>query len=258
MKLVLLYFLLVAFNSLKANHDTLPWIEKDFKKYKLFVTKNDSIQAGDMTSMIETGRNQVSHFFKKNYPNFFSVYVFPGRDLLNKQWQNDWNMPGFRSECWMVASGIATRLDLLSPLAWGTEACDHNGKDKLEVQQIITHELVHVFHAQKNPKPDFEGMDDLSWLVEGLAVLASGQLSPEKIEAVKKQISSGNAPVKLVDFWKGALRYQQAGSLVRFIQQKYGQKKLVSLLPLTTPGEVLKSLSISETDLIQEWKAFYQ
>ena len=44
------------------------------------------------------------------------------------------------------------------------------------VQALIAHELVHVYHGQRSPRPDFHGMDDVGWFVEGLAVLASGQL----------------------------------------------------------------------------------
>jgi hypothetical protein len=39
-------------------------------------------------------------------------------------WQKDWNEPRFKSECWMVASGVASKLDVISPKSWDKQACD--------------------------------------------------------------------------------------------------------------------------------------
>jgi hypothetical protein len=40
------------------------------------------------------------------------------RKALASAWQQDRNYPDFQSECWMVASGVAHQMDLLSPSAW--------------------------------------------------------------------------------------------------------------------------------------------
>jgi len=186
------------------------------------------------------------------------MYVFPHRASLDEQWARDWKQPGFKAECWMIASGVADRLDLLSPRTWERQACDHNGNDSQEVRQVILHELVHVFHAQQNPLPGFDGMDELSWLIEGLATYVSGQLTEDKIKSVRRQLADGVAPASLADFWKGKLRYQQAGTLIKFIDERYGRDKLISILGLTDLPSILEILATTEIGLIQSWIDFYK
>ncbi|WP_181394611.1 hypothetical protein, partial [Staphylococcus pseudintermedius] len=79
--------------------------------------------------------------------------------------------------CWMVASGVADGVRMLSPRAWKTEACEHDAGDARHVEQLLAHELVHVFHGQHNPSPAFLAVTGIVWFVEGLATLASGQLA---------------------------------------------------------------------------------
>src|SRR6516165_2607432 len=76
----------------------------------------------------------------------------------------------------MVASGVADRMVILSPRVWKTQAAEHDPADAEHLRDLIAHELVHVYHGQHNPRPDFDGMDDSGWFVEGLAVYVSGQL----------------------------------------------------------------------------------
>ena len=91
----------------------------------------------------------------------------------------------------MVASGVASKLDMLSPLQWAKESCEHDYADKLKTQQIIAHELVHVFHGQLNVSPDFSDVTNLDWFVEGLATYASGQLDKVRTKPQTHLIISG-------------------------------------------------------------------
>ncbi|MFZ4520792.1 MAG: hypothetical protein ACOYNC_03750 [Bacteroidales bacterium] len=49
------------------------------------------------------------------------------------------------------------------------ESCEHVYSEKLKTQQIITHELVNVYHGQLNAGPDFSDVSGIDWFVEGLA-----------------------------------------------------------------------------------------
>src|SRR6187551_2042138 len=108
-------------------------------------------------------------FFKSPFKNRFQLFIHPNRQSLDSSWQKDWNMPAFKSECWMVASGIATRLDVISPRRWDKEACEHVYAETKKTQLLITHELIHVYHGQLNTSPDFSNVDGIDWFVEGLA-----------------------------------------------------------------------------------------
>jgi len=258
MKRLVLWILLIAGNKSYAEIDSLPWIKKDFSQYSLYYVAADSPIIHTIEKDLAIGTKHVTEFFKKGFSKKISVYIFPNRKAMTEQWRKDWNIPDFNSECWMVASGVALRLDVLSPLSWRQDACEHNGNDSTEIQQIITHELIHVFHGQQSPNPNFDGMDDFGWLTEGLANYASGQLTDGKLAQVREQIRLGNTPGQLVDFWKGRFRYQQSGSLIRFIDKKYGREKLKELLPLTNLTDMMKTLKTTEAELIADWKVFYK
>lgn len=57
-------------------------------------------------------------------------------------------------------------------------------------------------------------MNKISWFVEGLAILASGQLDEERIKRAKEAYELQKIPDKLEDIWSGIYRYAIAGSLV--------------------------------------------
>lgn len=258
MKTIILFLLLIAGINSFAETDSLTWIKKDYKQFSLYYTAVDSPILPVIENNLTTGISHVNIFFKKDYSKKISIYLFPNRNAMTEQWRKDWNLPDFTAECWMVASGVALRLDMLSPQRWKQEACEHNANDSTELQQIITHELIHVFHGQQCPNPNFDGMDDYGWLMEGLADYASGQLTEGKLAQVKEQIAAGNTPIKLADFWKGRLRYQQSGSLIWFIDKKYGREKLFSLLSLTQLADMMMTLNTTEAELINDWKVFYK
>jgi hypothetical protein len=204
----------------------------------------------------EKGTEQVKKFFGQPYARTFATVVHPSRQSLDTTWQRSWNMPQFHSECWMVASGVHDRLDVLSPQTWEQEACDHAAGDTVATQRLITHELVHVFHGQKNGSPDFSNTEGIDWFVEGLAAYASGQCDSARMADVRQAINDNNIPAVLNDFWTGKNRYGLSGSVVLYIDKKFGRKKILELLPFAKKDELLAALGVSEPDLIRQWREF--
>lgn len=158
----------------------------------------------------------------------------------------------------MVASGTGTKLDWLSPKMWDQQACEHIYSETKKTQQLITHELVHVFHGQRNKSPDFSEAESIEWFVEGLATYASGQCDANRLAEVKKALSENKIPNALDNFWSGKIKYGLSGSMVLFIERKYGRDKLISLLPYTQKSEILAALNTNETELLADWKRFIQ
>jgi hypothetical protein len=156
----------------------------------------------------------------------------------------------------MIASGVAHRLDILSPNAWTKEACEHNAKDSMEVRKVIWHELTHVFHGQHNPDHTFSYIEKLDWLVEGVATFVSGQLDEKRLQRIRKMLSENKTPSSLDDFWKGHEKYGLSGSIVAFIDKKYGRENLFELLKLTSKQNVLRALRLLEEQLINDWRNF--
>ena len=163
-------------------------------------------------------------------------------------------MPGFISQCWMVASGIGHRLDILSPRTWKEQACEHDPADSEATRKIIIHELVHVFHGQHNPSPTFDDIDNIDWLLEGMAVYVSGQLDDDRFTRATKFIKETGGPNEFANIWKGENRYGLAGSIIQYIDLTYGRSVVKELLGFTTATQVLTHLKTTEEALIEAWK----
>ncbi len=244
---------LIASGWLNSNDD---WIKEKHRQYTLYYKKSDEIHKMEYLKFIEQGVQSVRAFFKEPFQKEFEIYIHPNRLSLDRQWQKDWNMPDFKSECWMVASGVAVKLDAISPANWDAEACEHSYSDKLKTQQLITHELFHVYHGQFNKSPDFSDVENIDWLVEGLATYASGQCDKERIEEVKKALTQNEIPTSLDKFWTGKLKYGLSGSMVMFIDNYFGRAKLSELLKFNKKTEVLGSMQMTEERLLKNWKDY--
>lgn len=244
----------ILFSGLNTTENK--WIKEKHGSYSLYFTACDIKNTAEYQKQIENGIASVKSFFNSVYSHEFDVYIHPSRHSLDSTWQKEWKMPEFKSECWMVASGIASRLDMISPVKWDKESCEHKYSETVQTRQLITHELVHVYHGQVNTSPDFSNTEGIDWFVEGLATYASGQLNPEKIGEVKKAINEKTVPVSLDNFWTGKLRYSLSGSVVMFIDRKYGRAKLIELLPLNKKTEILSILSTTEHEFMQGWKNY--
>ena len=124
------------------------WKHVKAKSFSLNYTTADEATYKKYGAWTTAAIKNAEDFFGMKFKGEFEVFVHPDRKSLDAQWQKDWQMPSFKSECWMVASGVGTKLDLLSPRIWKEQACDHNPSDTLATQQVIIHEVVHVFHGQ--------------------------------------------------------------------------------------------------------------
>jgi hypothetical protein len=248
--------LLVALSRGDRAHAGVSWHEARGEGFVLFSSAGDSLREPFYTKLVTEGRASVQSFFSEPFDTTFDVYVFPSRTSLDEHWRTSWGMPDFRSECWMVASGVATRLDLLSPARWDTEACEHRSADTADVHRIVTHELVHVYHGQRNVSPDFSNIAGIDWFVEGLASYAAGQHDSSRVASVRKAVTNGTVPASLDRFWTGSLRYALSASVVAFIDAKYGRARLRQLLVLNSLDQLLRDLGIAEAELLTEWKAY--
>ena len=232
------------------------WIIEKQKGYTIYYTSSDSINIEEYKIYFEKGKKAVTDFFQSPYTRDFNIYVHSTRASLDSSWQKDWNMPDFKSQCWMVASGIAYKLDIISPKMWDNLACEHIYSKTIKTQNLITHELIHVFHGQQNKSPDFSDVTGIDWFVEGLATYASGQCDSIRILEVKEALIDNKIPESLDKFWTGNLRYGLSGTVVMYLDNKYGREKLTSLLKYNTIEDLLYSLETTESDIMRGWKKY--
>jgi hypothetical protein len=218
--------------------------------------EQDRAQAERLVALLAKGHRTITAFFHRPFPHRFTARIYPDRAALTAYWRTAWGLPDLQPERWMVASGTATMLTILSPAVWKTEAEEHDPADTTHVQRLLTHEMTHVFHAQNNPHPDFDGMDDVAWFVEGLAVYVSGQLADKSLATAKEAIAQGQEPRQLARAWSGRYRYGVSGSIVAYIAAAYGRRKLDAMLKGTTQAELLQTLGITELQLLEQWRAY--
>lgn len=242
--------LLTSFDQTKEE-----WLSEKQKAYAYFYQEADKSRTKEYEVMLNQGTNAVESFFDKPFPKTFDVYVHPTRASWDKKLQQAYQMPDFKSECWMVASGDGFQLNVISPVTWDTASCEHKYSDKLQTQQLLTHELFHVFHGQHNPSPDFMEFTGLDWLAEGFATYASGQLTSQRMQDLRELVAANKAPSKLDDFWKGKNRYGLAGSVVQYVDKRFGREMLFKILAFNTKESVLNALGVTEEDLVTGWKA---
>ena len=127
-------------------------------------------------------------------------------------------------------------------------------KVEVEIRHVIWHELVHVFHGQYNPDHTFSYLEKLDWMVEGVATFVGGQLDEKRYQRIRQLIMDNKTPSTLDNFWKGQEKYGLSGSMVAYIDNKYGRKKLFDLLKQTNKEAALRILAISETQLLESWR----
>ena len=233
-----------------------PWHALEEKEYTVHYPGNQSGWITEYNAIFSKGVISVGAFFGRSLQKPFEIWIYPDRHALDSAWSSEWGMPGFKSECWMVASGTADKLDILSPIAWKADACEHVYSDTLSTQRLITHEMVHVFHGQMNASPDFSDITGLDWFVEGLATYASGQCDEKRMMEVMALVQSGKAPTNLAAFWTGKQKYGLSGSIVMYIDNHFGRAKLISLLPFNRLEQVLGALKMSEGELVEGWKVY--
>jgi hypothetical protein len=63
-------------------------------------------------------------------------------------------------------------------------------------------------------------------------------------------------PPSLDHFWEGKLKYGLSGSVVMYIDHKYGRGKLKELLPFSKKTEILHALNVTESKLLEDWSNY--
>lgn len=221
--------------------------------FSIYYNTEDS-SATQIREYVEEGIGDIEKFFGLKFKNPVEVYLFRTREQLDKQWQTAWGMPGFKSQCWMVGSGLASRLDLLSPSAWKEQACEHDPEDQVEIKRLVFHELTHVLHSDYNRSREFDNINNIDWFVEGLATYASGQLDAERFDDMVGYVKETGGPGQLSEFWKGQHKYGLSGSIVSYIDKTYGRTLLSKLVEYNDVKDILSSLKLTEEELIRAWK----
>lgn len=197
---------------------------------------------------------RLHEFFGSGFTKGLILRLCASRAEFDEALRKEWSMP--KSETWMVGAAGANHAFFLSPRVWKSEATEHRPEDTAGIARLVLHELTHSYQAQRNPSMDLEGLDPMAWFVEGLATYVSGQEAVEHKGQAKASLSAGTFPSRLEDVWEGKARYGLAGSLVRFVDERFGREKVKALLAATTNAEALALLEVDERRLLDGWRVW--
>lgn len=223
-------------------------------RLRLAHAPEDAEAAAVVHAMAALGVRRVEAFFGSPFPREILVEILPDRDAFTASFPPEWGLDD--TQCWMVATGVADRLRMLSPRAWRTQACEHDPDDEAHLRGIVWHELVHVYHGQRNPTGDFTGAEEIGWFAEGLAVHVSGQLREGHLASPREAIETGAVPHQLEDAWSGKYRYGTCGTLVAYLDATLGREAIVGLLSATSEAEILAAAGMTEAELLAGWAEF--
>lgn len=247
-----LTLLLCACSSSPAQVPPAAMVEPE--RFLLQSQAADEALALRLTPLLREAVASVERFFGAPFPQPFTITILPDRTAFDASFPPEWGIT--KSECWMVATGVAEGVRLLSPRVWNEAACEHDAADEQHVRGVLTHELVHVYHGQHNPSPDFVDVTGIDWFVEGLATLASGQLADEKLLDARAALERDAGPATLAAAWTGRYRYGVSGSLVAFVEHELGHARLGELLSATSGEELLALVGMDEAELLEGWRAW--
>ena len=229
------------------------WRSVERPGFEVGFTQMDSALAPRLLDYLASARVDVETFFQEALPPPLDLRLFPSGSTLTVYWRTRWHQPEFQRACWMIGAADADEIQVLSPRVWAKEACGHDSGNSDELRVLVVHEAVHVHHRRINPAPGFVDRQTMWWFVEGVAVLASGQLSEAARRNVATAVREGYTPSSLNEVLNGPLGYPGAGSLVAYLDGRIGRPALAGLLRAATLGDVLAVLGATEQSLLAEW-----
>jgi hypothetical protein len=116
---------------------------------------------------------------------------------------------------------------------------------------IVAHEITHVLHARTSSHREINVLMSFKWYNEGIANLAAGMYTDTAGLAASAASVSSLAAV--IDLSSG---YQVARSMAAFIDARYGRARNADLLRRASTAEVLSDLGLSESQFIEQWRAW--
>jgi hypothetical protein len=120
---------------------------------------------------------------------------------------------------------------------------------------VLAHEVVHVLHGQLGQHANINSLLTAQWFTEGLAVYVSGMLDVDYAGVLQARLDAGFAPRTLVEVWNDGANYPLSGSIVKYIDRRYGRTALRNLLSARSTTAILTTLGVGEAELLAAWRS---
>lgn len=179
-----------------------------------------------------------------------TVVVYPSREELNASF----GWPASENAMGAYWAGV---IRVLSPASW-VNGGHHEVKSVFINTGPMAHELTHlaVDYATRGNCP--------RWLTEGLAQLEEYRLTGFRFEDKKGTVSNGFYSLKEMDrgfdgLSDQALAYRQSLSMIEYIDEVYGEDKLMEIISLLGKGKGISqsledSLGVDLVTFEEQWR----
>ena len=125
------------------------------------------------------------------------------------------------------------------------------------MRPALRHEIMHLLVYRQ------WGASQSPWLAEGLATNAGGSCGGYSITAIAAELRRERKLVPLATLWRhfnvawerGAINYVEAGSLVAYIDRRYGRDRLRTLWQQWDERKIEAILGIDRASLERQWQS---
>lgn len=236
--------------TLSFDDDRYEWKRFESSSFNLYWYKGDSHFARQLVAAGEDALNLLEEDIGAKPGRTIEVYVYGSTAALQGSliYPQEWTGGLAFTEYGIVALGISTQ-----QLSWGEAAMAH------EMAHLVVHQVTMNGYGIALP----------SWLDEGLAMYAEGELSSEFASALNSAVKSGGLDSVQslsssfpADTASALLAYAESYSLVEYLlDHEGGKENMLALLGAIRDGngyeEALQEvygLSISQLD--SQWKQY--
>jgi len=201
-----------------------------------------------------------------------STYDFLKRDLFYREMKNEEKIP-------VIIYGSHNEFEetniLLQRIPESVGGFTESFKNRVVVpfdgsykdfRHVLSHELVHVFQNRIWYGEGFGSinrrmtMNISLWFIEGMAEYFSLNWDPESDEIIRDAIiNSSIIPLKTLDYYGGYILYKEGQSVLRYIGEHYGDRKIGDIVyairvTKSLDRAIKKELGITLDELDRRWE----
>ena len=235
--------------TIRFNDNRYPWQSLSSEKLTLFYYEDNQSMAKELLTAAEEALKRLASDTGVYLENPVEIYIYANsKDLQGSMiFPREWTGGVAFTQYSIIAIGISSY-----NLSWGKNALAH------ELGHMVTHQLTFSPYGANLP----------TWLDEGLAMHAEGQLDDNLQSYLKKAIERQNlisirslcSPFSAISE-EAYLSYAESQSVVEFLIKNYGNNEISNLLDLLKDGHsideaLIETYGVDQDGLDQLWREY--
>lgn len=227
---------------------------RQFGKARVIFTDRDENVVGETYDAAVSAVRSVLRYFglKLEFP-LINLFIVPSRKEYDRFVAHLTRVP---TDKWRLGQPQGHDFYLISPNSYPADVSanylDSEGAcDRGMYKSFIKHEIVHMVEELISPMGAMELRPQ--WWGDGLAVYITGQYRDRiTSKCMKRDLAAGKIPG--IDGLKGGPAYIWGWSLVRYIEKRFGRKKILEILQTTCEQDIPGLLKLGKKALERDWQ----